>query len=180
MVGALVGIVLCATLEWDPVEVDVEGSPETVVESEVEAVESGSGQVLRAVECGPVSCALAGMGGWIRGGDYSLRARVFDAAGNSSEWSEPIAWRPEVFLRGDANDDSRVDIADAVYALRILFLGGTPTCFDAIDSNDDGRVDVADPIRLLVAMFGDASAGIPEPWPQEGLDPTVDELRCAR
>ncbi|MBN1421077.1 MAG: dockerin type I repeat-containing protein [Planctomycetes bacterium] len=87
---------------------------------------------------------------------------------------------PSGFLRGDANADGAVDIADAVYTVTHLFdEGSAPPCLDAADANDDGRLDVADPIAILDHLF--ASAGpLPEPFGACGDDPTEegDPLDC--
>jgi hypothetical protein len=85
------------------------------------------------------------------------------------------------FRRGDANDDARVDISDAIATLAFLFLDrGEPACLDAADSNDDGRADVSDVIFTLDDLFGPyAVSRIPAPGPSAcGLDPTSDELGC--
>ncbi len=45
------------------------------------------------------------------------------------------------FLRGDANDDGRVSIADAYYIAQWLHGGGPPPpCVKAADANDDGLI----------------------------------------
>ena len=88
--------------------------------------------------------------------------------------------RERPFLRGDANRDGTVDIADAMTILS-TFLGGEEweslVCQKAADANDDGAVDIADPIYLLDYLLGGGSAP-PEPFPQEGPDLTSDELTC--
>lgn len=82
------------------------------------------------------------------------------------------------FLRGDANSDSRLDIGDAIFILNYLFQNGpSPSCMDAADLNDDGAVNIADPIFLLNYQFRDGQAP-PEPFPEEGTDPTTDGLSC--
>jgi len=83
------------------------------------------------------------------------------------------------FKRGDANQDSRVDIADAVYLLDYLFKGGEkPACLDAADSNDDGGIDLSDPVYLLAYLFKNNSLSPPEPFLTIGPDPTQDSLNC--
>lgn len=83
------------------------------------------------------------------------------------------------FVRGDANEDSRVDMSDAIGILDYLFRDppSLTTCLDAIDANDDGTTDISDPIYLLVYLF---AGGLPppRPYPQLGDDPTEDTLRC--
>jgi hypothetical protein len=59
-----------------------------------------------------------------------------------------------LFLRGDANDDGKVDISDAVWTLGWLFLGGSATgCVAAGNANGDSVVDISDPIYMLTHLF---------------------------
>jgi hypothetical protein len=84
------------------------------------------------------------------------------------------------FLRGDANIDGAVNIADPLKTFGVLFLGeGFFDCADAADSNDDGQVNVSDGIFTLSYLFlGDRRP--PDPGPEEcGYDPTEDETTCA-
>ncbi len=83
------------------------------------------------------------------------------------------------FVRGDANRDGGLDLADAVFVLAELFAGGGPSsCPDASDANDDGRIDIADPIRVLEHLFRDTGP-LPAPAGSPGPDPTAgDALRC--
>jgi len=84
----------------------------------------------------------------------------------------------EPFRRGDSNGDGGIDLSDAVYILRSLFLGGDPlTCLKAADSNDDARVDVSDPVKILRVLFlGEPQ--LPPPSDACGVDPTGDGLSC--
>ncbi|MDE0959964.1 MAG: dockerin type I repeat-containing protein [Planctomycetota bacterium] len=82
------------------------------------------------------------------------------------------------FIRGDINDDSMINIADAVAGLSYLFSGGSATCLDAVDTNDDGQANVADGVYLLSFLFSGGSAP-PSPSPGCGADPTTDPLDCA-
>jgi hypothetical protein len=86
---------------------------------------------------------------------------------------------PAEFVRGDANDDGGIDLADAIATLAHLFAGAPPPgCRDAADANDDGALDISDPVALLAALF---AAGTPPPplHPACGPDPTADGLGCA-
>ena len=89
--------------------------------------------------------------------------------------------RPEIalFIRGDSNGDTTVDVSDAVTTLGYLFLGDdSPRCFDAADANDDGAMDISDPIVTLGVLFL-GNGVIPVPGMMEcGVDPTDDELTC--
>lgn len=82
------------------------------------------------------------------------------------------------FVRGDANGDGQIDVADVVYQLLTLFAGGPASrCPDAADTNDDGTSDVSDAVFLLRYLFlgGDPP---PLPFPLPGLDPTEDTVSC--
>jgi len=87
---------------------------------------------------------------------------------------------PARFLRGDANGQSGIDLADAIFILNYLFADGpAPGCLDAADTNDDSRLDIGDGITVLGHLF--ASTGpLPEPFPQCGLNPSGDALACER
>ncbi len=83
------------------------------------------------------------------------------------------------FRRGDANDDGKLDIADAIFTLTHLFAHGpAPSCKDAGDANDDGKLDIADAIAILSHLFAEAGP-LPPPFDECGTDPTVDALECA-
>ncbi len=83
---------------------------------------------------------------------------------------------PQLFRRGDANLDGRVDMTDSLVTLRALFLGHGPLpCEDAADSNDDGLLDTSDPITTLVYLFL-GGGPLPLPGAEEcGLDPGGDD-----
>ena len=85
------------------------------------------------------------------------------------------------FVRGDANNDGGVNIADAIFLLGQLFISGSPTttCDDSTDFNDDASVNIADAIFLLSALFTPTGTPPPAPNPDCGDDPTMDSLDCA-
>ncbi len=104
---------------------------------------------------------------------------------------------PAQFIRGDANNDSKVDIADSIYILNHLNQGAYSqtfagnyefACQDAADVNDDGRIDQNDALYLSRALFlGTGEWPIPmpslkygkeDPREQLGVDPTEDNLTC--
>jgi len=82
------------------------------------------------------------------------------------------------FLRGDCNDDGTCDLADMIFLLSHLFLGGPGgTCAAACDVNDDDIVDLADAIAKFTFLF---TGGAPPPPPSGacGFDPTPGSLTC--
>ncbi len=87
----------------------------------------------------------------------------------------PLAF--DVFLRGDTNNDSMVNIGDGISLLGYLFQMGPATCLDALEVNDDGEVNVADAIYVLAFLF---TMGLPpaDPFPGCGTDPTADSVEC--
>ncbi len=88
-------------------------------------------------------------------------------------------FRKTQFLRGDANADGNVDVADPLFVLRGLFsTGPAGTCLEAQDANDDGSVDVADPLFTLFYLFSGAEAP-PAPGPEEcGVVVSGTDLGC--
>ena len=85
------------------------------------------------------------------------------------------------FVRGDADLNRAVNLSDAVFILRFLFLGGSePPCLDAADVNDVARIEISDSIYLLRYLF---LGGPPPPPPFErpGVDISPETaLGCER
>ena len=89
---------------------------------------------------------------------------------------------PKKFSRGDANNDSKINVTDAVLIIQIVvgILPQKVDCKDALDANDDGRVTVADAIPVLAYVF-QKGANLPEPFKKCAVDPTdTDNLSCAQ
>jgi hypothetical protein len=92
---------------------------------------------------------------------------------------ETFPTKGELFVRGEANGDGKMDLSDAIYILGFLFLG-TPTslgCREAADVDDNGAIDLSDPVRLLGYIFlGGAAPSFP--LPGCGEDPGAYDLGC--
>ena len=119
---------------------------------------------------------------------------IADAQGELASWGEGESWRPSNLnlgspgidesglapsgrqLPGDANQDARVDISDAVALLLPLFgrrpelapcddgAPGSPGNIAILDSNGDSEVNVSDAVWLLSYMY---QGGAP---PSRGTD----------
>ncbi len=116
--------------------------------------------------------------------DY--RTMVIDS-GNSSHFpvleNTRCRQAAEPFVRGDANTDGTIDIADIIATLSYLFSNGSAYCLDAHDVNDDGNIDIADAVAGLNFQFNQGDD--PPPPFTDGIcgpDPTPDapfrELGC--
>ena len=83
----------------------------------------------------------------------------------------------DIFLRGDANDDGKSDIADPIWILNELFGGGQASpCQRAADANDDGALNLTDAVHVLLYLFRGGEEP-PAPGPEEcGRDVTADTL----
>lgn len=82
------------------------------------------------------------------------------------------------FLRSDCDGNGLLNLADAVFALDYMTLGGDePPCLDGCDVNDNGMLNIADPIHALQYMF---LGGPPpaSPFPDCGTDTSLDAVSC--
>lgn len=80
-----------------------------------------------------------------------------------------------LFLRGDIDDNGMVALADAIFIINYLFVGGpAPLCFDAADVDDNGQVQLLDTFFLIYFLFigGDPP---PPPFPGCGFESQDDD-----
>ncbi len=127
------------------------------------------------IDCNPPS------GSRLTLGEHTITCRARDAAGNESTctFQVTIERGERAFVRGDANSDSLLDIADPIWTVLFLFVDGRPPkCMDAADANDDGEVDISDVMWTLGYSFMAGSAPPAPFYPFCGFDPTADELEC--
>ena len=85
---------------------------------------------------------------------------------------------PPIFIRGDASGDSMRSLVDAIQLLRHIFARGGPLpCEDSADFDDNGRLSLEDAVGFIQWVF---ARGAPPkgPYPECGLDPSVDNLAC--
>lgn len=81
-------------------------------------------------------------------------------------------------IRGDANDDGAVTIADASKITNYLYSSGSaPPCLDAADANGDGQLTGADASYITNFLFNGGPAP-PAPGPYACGDDYEYELGC--
>lgn len=97
----------------------------------------------------------------------------------SDEGKTPVDLGTGRFLRGDANTDGAVDVADASRIMGWLFLGNdAPSCERTADANGDNEVTITDVTKLLNFLFLGGTAPV-APFPQCGTEQTRALLSCA-
>jgi len=108
----------------------------------------------------------------------NLQGIVFTVAATGPE-------PPFQFLRGDANDDGKFDIADAIRIIRdprvVPGLGGNAIpCTDAGDVNDDEILSLADAVYLISWQFQlqEGFPPPPHPFPDCGMDDDLSVESC--
>ncbi len=107
------------------------------------------------------------------------------ASGGDVVVADAVKWRyagspvNPPFVRGDANSDGEVNIADAIAILGYLFLGNPAmACLDALDVADTGGIDIGGAVRILSYLFAQGQPPRP-PFPGAGHDPTpTDPFTC--
>ena len=114
-------------------------------------------------------------------GDYTIWAIVWGKRGNI-EYSQEVVLhiQNKRFLRGDVNNDGKIDISDPVRLLDYLFKAGNDiSCQDSADANDDGELDISDAIIILLYLSDSEKVPtLPAPFDASGVDPTADNLTC--
>jgi hypothetical protein len=88
-------------------------------------------------------------------GTYYYKVRAKDQQEQIGPWSkvEDVVVLGG-FVGGDANGDGEVNLADAVYIVNYLFIGGPPPDpLEAGDANSDGEVDLADAVYIVNYLF---------------------------
>ena len=84
------------------------------------------------------------------------------------------------FVRGDANANGVVEMADALVILGKLYLGDDKVrCDDAADANDDGAVEMNDAVQILNFLFGGGRPPAGGPAGETQADDSPDRLGCA-
>jgi hypothetical protein len=82
-----------------------------------------------------------------------------------------------MLIRGDANRDGRVSIADAARTLLYLGLAGPPpACLEAADTNHDGVLNLNDAILTMNVLYRGVDA-IAAPFPECSVV-TLGDLTC--
>ena len=80
-------------------------------------------------------------------------------------------------IRGDADGNGSITLADVIFTLNFLFAQGAASCLDALDCDDDGSILLADVITGLNFLFVGGGAPAP-PFPDCGEDESLDSIEC--
>ena len=81
------------------------------------------------------------------------------------------------FVRGDANNDGTVNLADGLAILDYLFGDSMVPCQNSADTTDDGQIDVSDAIYIFSYLFLGGAMPV-APFPDCGPDQTDDPFEC--
>jgi hypothetical protein len=85
---------------------------------------------------------------------------------------------PSLFIRCDSNNDSKNDIADAIWIVNELFRSGPATaCPAAADCDADGQESLTDALYCVNYQFRGGSAP-PQPFPDCGTDEVIVTELC--
>ncbi len=87
--------------------------------------------------------------------DYPMCLDCMRFCGDENFSVVPVVTRRGAeFVVGDANGDEVIDVADVMYLINYLFIGGSPPQpMEAGDANCDGAVDIADVMCLINYLF---------------------------
>jgi len=103
---------------------------------------------------GPFPAGEDGQGthAWGTFGTYNIFARVKDTMGAESPWSPYTT--VTLSRPGDANNDNKINVGDAVFIISYIFREGPePPIMNAADTNCDGKVNVGDAVYLIGYVF---------------------------
>lgn len=92
-------------------------------------------------------------------------------------WADDEAPQGKRFIRGDANMDGRVTLADIFAILRYSMMGSPLPCLSAADTDDNGSIQMTDALGLVGSIMY-RHGPLPVPFTKAGYDPTPDLLGC--
>jgi hypothetical protein len=87
---------------------------------------------------------------------YMVKFEMFEWG---AYWGNPALSMASYVLRGDANGDGVINLADVVYLINYLYRSGfAPTPPEAGDTNCDGTVDIGDVVNLINYLYKNGAA----------------------
>jgi hypothetical protein len=108
--------------------------------------------ILNGTSTEPDSFPIIWQVGSVPVGPYFLRAVAKDSS--SIPDSNPPTIRVYLDVSGDANGDGQINLADAVFLVNYLFIGGpAPDPLEAGDANCDEKADLADAVYIINYLF---------------------------
>ncbi len=118
----------------------------------------GDGQL--SAWLGPVASGADCIGthAWANPGNFNVMAKAKDTMGAETGYSSIASIH--LGVPGDANNDTQVNVGDAVYIIGYVFRGGpAPPILPTADANCDGNINVGDAVFIISYVF----RGGPEP-----------------
>ena len=80
---------------------------------------------------------------------------------SAQQWADDLGLLGCCDVAGDANNDGKVNVGDAVYIITYVFRGGpAPICMQEGDANGDGKVNVGDAVYIITFVFRGGPAPI--------------------
>ena len=179
IIGGVPGTPVCCTLgcTLDPAPVAgvIAATPVTTTGGACQADLTWSGFVTASAATATItvdgSVSMSGIAGSAAlvalptSGPHEVCVSIVDACGLEATVCTMVecAGPSTSFIRADSNLDGTANVADGIYSLGVLFIGGdVHLCLDGADANDDGMVDISDTIYLLAYLF---TNGTPPPAP---------------
>ena len=111
-------------------------------------------------ECRMVTDVLDAFGGESQSDNYRISVNgggqpsAIGISGSDNYTVEAGYVHASFVMRGDANADGAIDVADVMYLINYLFIGGSGPCpMEAGDASCDGFIDVADIMYLTNYLF---------------------------
>jgi hypothetical protein len=114
------------------------------------------------------SAVASGGATFSTGGSYSLGGTIGQADASNpmtgGSYSLTGGFWPRIasLLKGDADGNGAIDVADVFYLINNLFAGGPPPANQCVgDANSSGTVDIADVFFLVNYLFASGPAPAP-------------------
>ena len=171
---------------WIRIFIDTDGNPAVAADgigAEIQ-VTTSSGTLHRWIDAGDNFSSQSEMSAHFGLGTDTQISEIrviwpdgLEQSGSGFDVDQTITWHRDAIslIRGDANGDLDINIADPVAILTHLFGSSVIPCMEAAEVNGDGAIDISDPVYLLGYIFNSGPTP-PAPFPDCGT--TVAQYSC--